>query len=41
MSVSRPGVVLGHTVKLQNHALVYEPARLGDGMFLGPGRGAG
>ena len=26
-----PGVVLGDNCKLQNHALVYEPARLGDG----------
>ena len=31
-----PGVVLGDNVKLQNHALVYEPARLGDGVFIGP-----
>ena len=31
-----PGVVLGDNVKLQNHALVYEPARLGDGVFVGP-----
>ncbi len=31
-----PGVVAGDNVKLQNHALVYEPARLGDGVFVGP-----
>ncbi|RSM73241.1 N-acetyltransferase [Actinoplanes sp. ATCC 53533] len=31
-----PGVVAGDNVKLQNHALVYEPARLGDGVFIGP-----
>jgi len=31
-----PGVVVGDNVKLQNYALVYEPARLGDGVFIGP-----
>lgn len=31
-----PGVVLGDNCKLQNYALVYEPARLGDGVFVGP-----
>jgi acetyltransferase-like isoleucine patch superfamily enzyme len=31
-----PGVVLGDNVKLQNFALVYEPARLADGVFIGP-----
>ena len=31
-----PGVVVGDSVKLQNYALVYEPARLGDGVFVGP-----
>ncbi|GAA0450112.1 hypothetical protein Ade02nite_59220 [Paractinoplanes deccanensis] len=31
-----PGVVIGDNVKLQNHALVYEPARLADGVFIGP-----
>jgi UDP-2-acetamido-3-amino-2,3-dideoxy-glucuronate N-acetyltransferase len=31
-----PGVVMGERCKLQNHALVYEPARLGDGVFVGP-----
>lgn len=31
-----PGVTLGDNVKLQNHALVYEPAQLGDGVFVGP-----
>jgi acetyltransferase-like isoleucine patch superfamily enzyme len=31
-----PDVVIGDNCKLQNHALVYEPARLGDGVFIGP-----
>jgi len=31
-----PGVTIGDNCKLQNHALVYEPARLGDGVFVGP-----
>src|SRR5215472_17041129 len=31
-----PGVVIGDNVKLQNYALVYEPARLVDGVFIGP-----
>lgn len=31
-----PGVIIGDNVKLQNYALVYEPARLGDGVFIGP-----
>lgn len=31
-----PGVRIGDNVKLQNYALVYEPARLGDGVFVGP-----
>nr|WP_227466817.1 acyltransferase [Nocardioides lijunqiniae] len=30
------GVVIGDHVKLQNYALVYEPAELGDGVFVGP-----
>lgn len=30
------GVVMGDNCKLQNYALVYEPARLGDGVFVGP-----
>ena len=30
------GVVLGDACKVQNYALVYEPARLGDGVFIGP-----
>jgi UDP-2-acetamido-3-amino-2,3-dideoxy-glucuronate N-acetyltransferase len=30
------GVVMGDHVKLQNYALVYEPAELGDGVFIGP-----
>jgi acetyltransferase-like isoleucine patch superfamily enzyme len=31
-----PGVRLGTHVKVQNYALVYEPAQLGDGVFVGP-----
>jgi UDP-2-acetamido-3-amino-2,3-dideoxy-glucuronate N-acetyltransferase len=31
-----PGVIIGDQVKLQNYALVYEPARLEDGVFIGP-----
>jgi acetyltransferase-like isoleucine patch superfamily enzyme len=31
-----PDVELGNNVKLQNYALVYEPARLEDGVFIGP-----
>lgn len=31
-----PGVVVGDNCKLQNYALVYEPARLADGVFVGP-----
>ncbi len=30
------GVQIGDNVKLQNYALVYEPARLEDGVFIGP-----
>jgi UDP-2-acetamido-3-amino-2,3-dideoxy-glucuronate N-acetyltransferase len=30
------GVTLGDHVKVQNYALVYEPATLGDGVFIGP-----
>ena len=30
------GVVIGDRVKLQNYALVYETARLEDGVFIGP-----
>jgi UDP-2-acetamido-3-amino-2,3-dideoxy-glucuronate N-acetyltransferase len=30
------GVRIGDNVKLQNHALIYEPADLGDGVFIGP-----
>jgi acetyltransferase-like isoleucine patch superfamily enzyme len=30
-----PGVIIGDQVKLQNYALVYEPARL-EGVFIGP-----
>ncbi|PYC74109.1 N-acetyltransferase [Micromonospora arborensis] len=31
-----PGVRLGDNVKVQNYGLVYEPAVLGDGVFVGP-----
>ncbi len=31
-----PGVIIGKNCKIQNHALIYEPARLGDGVFIGP-----
>ena len=31
-----PGVVLGDRCKVQNHALVYEPALVEDGAFIGP-----
>jgi UDP-2-acetamido-3-amino-2,3-dideoxy-glucuronate N-acetyltransferase len=31
-----PGVLIGNNVKLQNYALVYEPARLEDNVFVGP-----
>ncbi len=31
-----PGVQLGDHVKVQNYALVYEPSRLADGVFIGP-----
>jgi acetyltransferase-like isoleucine patch superfamily enzyme len=31
-----PGAVIGDNVKLQNYALVYEPARLEDNVFIGP-----
>ena len=31
-----PGVRLGNRCKLQNYALVYEPAILADGVFVGP-----
>jgi acetyltransferase-like isoleucine patch superfamily enzyme len=30
------GVRIGNAVKLQNYALIYEPAELGDGVFVGP-----
>ncbi|MCI7456823.1 acyltransferase [Actinomyces urogenitalis] len=30
------GVVMGDHCKVQNYALVYEPARLADGVFIGP-----
>lgn len=30
------GVRIGRNVKLQNYALVYEPATIGDGVFVGP-----
>ena len=31
-----PGATVGDNCKLQNYALVYEPARLADGVFVGP-----
>lgn len=31
-----PGVILGRNCKVQNYALVYEPATLEDGVFVGP-----
>jgi len=31
-----PGVVMGNRCKIQNGALLYQPARLGDGVFIGP-----
>ncbi len=31
-----PGVFVGDACKIQNHALVYEPAQLGHGVFVGP-----
>ena len=31
-----PGVVVGERCKVQNHALVYEPAIVADGVFIGP-----
>ena len=30
------GVVVGDNCKIQNYALVYEPAKLGNGVFIGP-----
>ena len=32
-----PGVVIGDDCKVQNFALIYDPAVLGDGVFIGPG----
>ena len=31
------GVQIGQNCKIQNYALVYEPAALGNGVFIGPG----
>lgn len=31
-----PGVIIGSNCKIQNAALIYEPASLGDGVFIGP-----
>ena len=31
-----PGVRMGDRCKIQNYALVYEPARLEEGVFVGP-----
>ena len=33
-----PGVRLGQRCKVQNYALIYEPAWLDDGVFVGPDR---
>jgi UDP-2-acetamido-3-amino-2,3-dideoxy-glucuronate N-acetyltransferase len=30
------GVLVGDNVKIQNYALLYEPAQIGDGAFIGP-----
>ena len=32
-----PGVAIGVRCKVQNYALVYEPATVADGVFIGPG----
>ena len=32
-----PGVAIGVRCKVQNYALVYEPAKVADGVFIGPG----
>jgi UDP-2-acetamido-3-amino-2,3-dideoxy-glucuronate N-acetyltransferase len=32
-----PGVMLGRNCKVQNLALIYDPAAIGDGVFIGPG----
>ena len=32
-----PGVLIGDNSKIQNYALVYDPAELGTGVFIGPG----
>lgn len=32
-----PGVLIGSSCKIQNNALIYEPAHLADGVFIGPG----
>ncbi|GAA4479450.1 hypothetical protein GCM10023190_22540 [Enteractinococcus fodinae] len=31
-----PGVIIGENSKVQNYALVYEPAKLAEGVFIGP-----
>lgn len=31
------GVTIGDRCKIQNHALIYEPAEIGHGVFIGPG----
>jgi acetyltransferase-like isoleucine patch superfamily enzyme len=31
-----PGVVIGKNSKVQNYALIYEPAKLAEGVFIGP-----
>jgi UDP-2-acetamido-3-amino-2,3-dideoxy-glucuronate N-acetyltransferase len=32
-----PGVVVGQNCKIQNNSLIYEPAKIADGVFIGPG----
>ena len=32
-----PGVVIGRNCKIQNYALIYDPAEIGEGVFIGPG----
>jgi len=32
-----PGVTIGDNCKIQNNSLIYEPANISDGVFIGPG----
>jgi acetyltransferase-like isoleucine patch superfamily enzyme len=32
-----PGVVIGQNCKIQNYAMIYDPAHIGEGVFIGPG----